>query len=102
MKKTIKDFEKEQQICIDIVKKKNADYSHSHFLQNFDNFGYKGIMVRLGDKFDRIKTFYFKDKFEVKDETLVDTLRDLANYAIFCILKYEEEKDDKDSNINRK
>lgn len=60
-KKTIKDFEKEQKKCLELVKVKNADYSNKHFLLNFDDFGYKGIIIRIGDKFSRLRTFYSKD-----------------------------------------
>lgn len=93
MKKTIEDFEKEQIRCIDLIKVKNADYSNKHFLYNFDDFGYKGIIVRIGDKFSRLRTLYSKEAIEVKNETIIDTLRDISNYAILCILKYEEDKE---------
>lgn len=99
MKKTIKDFEKEQNKCLELVKVKNVDYSNKHFLYNFDDFGYKGIIVRIGDKFSRLRTFYDKEKFGVKDESIIDTLRDIANYAIFCILKYEEDKESEEEGI---
>lgn len=100
MKKTIKDFEKEQNKCLELVKSKNIDYSNKHFLYNFDDFGYKGIIVRIGDKFSRLRTFYGKEKAEVKDESVIDTLRDIANYAILCILKYEEDNQKTDDKNN--
>jgi len=97
-KKTLNDFIKEQKNCFEIVKKKNSDYSNKHFLFNFDDFGFRGIIVRIGDKFSRLRTFYSKNKLNIKDEGIKDTLRDLSNYALLCLLKYEEEEYDKNSN----
>jgi len=92
MKKTIKNFVEEQENCLELVKKKNQDYTTTHFLENFDDFGWKGILVRIGDKYSRLKSFYKKGNFQIKDEKVEDTLRDLSNYALLCLLKFQEEK----------
>ena len=47
--------------------------------------------IRLGDKFNRFKTLSRKlDSQHVSDESLKDTLLDLANYAIMTVLEMEE------------
>ena len=37
--------------------------------------------------------FAKKEKLKVKDESIKDTLIDLANYAIIALILYEEEKE---------
>ena len=54
---------------------------------------WKGCCVRIGDKFSRIMGFAKKEKLKVKDESIKDTLIDLANYAIIALILYEEEKE---------
>ena len=46
---------------------------------------WKGILVRMSDKWARIVQLSTKEA-AVKDETIEDTLLDLANYALLCIL----------------
>jgi hypothetical protein len=50
-----------------------------------------GCLVRLSDKFERVIQLS-KHKAQVKDESIVDTLIDLANYALIAIILYDEEK----------
>lgn len=59
---------------------------------------WKGIVVRLGDKFSRICNFAKQNELKVKDESLEDTLLDNAVYSLLCIVLYREwRKDDKTS-----
>ena len=52
---------------------------------------WKGCCVRLGDKFSRIMGFAKKELLEVKDESIKDTLVDMANYALIALILYEED-----------
>jgi hypothetical protein len=52
---------------------------------------FTGCLVRLSDKFERVIQLS-KHKAQVKDESIVDTLIDLANYALIAIILYDEEK----------
>lgn len=63
---------------------KNHDYGNS-FVQSLDKFGLIASIVRMGDKMNRIETLASK-KAEVKDESVEDTLLDLANYAIMTVM----------------
>tara|TARA_X000000950_G_C13347258_1_gene430941 strand:+ start:203 stop:514 length:312 start_codon:yes stop_codon:yes gene_type:complete len=56
---------------------------------------WKGCCVRLGDKFSRTMGFAKKELLEVKDESIKDTLIDMANYALIALILYEEYKDGK-------
>ncbi len=70
--------------------KKNHDYGDS-FHQTFVEEGMAMSRIRLGDKLNRFKTLSRKlDSQKVSDESLKDTLLDLANYAIMTVLEMED------------
>lgn len=85
-------------ICDELNKlyeKKNHDYGDS-FHQTFVEEGLAMPRIRLGDKFSRFKTLSRltnsdSDQQQVTDESIRDTLMDLANYAIMTILEMDEE-----------
>lgn len=87
-------IERHKQICDEIntlYAKKNHDYGDS-FHQTFVEEGLVMSRIRLGDKFSRFKTLSKNAERQVKNETLRDTLIDMANYAIMTILEMEEEE----------
>lgn len=63
---------------------KNHDYGDS-FEISCNKFGIIAGIVRMGDKMNRIETLAVK-KAEVNDESIKDTLLDLANYAIMTVM----------------
>ncbi len=76
---------------------KNSDYNPTEDpLANFKMcaaFGiepWKGILVRITDKIARLQSFARKGKYQVQDEKVEDTLKDLATYAILCLIVYQE------------
>ena len=71
---------------------KNKDYGDS-FSQSLDKYGIIASLVRMGDKMNRIDSLYDKPTTEV-DESLVDSLEDLANYAIMTAMWLEKQADD--------
>ena len=86
-------IEKHLKICNELnalYAKKNHDYGDSFHL-SFNEEGMAMARIRLGDKLNRFKTLSRSTKQEVKDESLRDTLIDLANYAIMTILEMENE-----------
>lgn len=84
--------ERHKQICMELnalYARKNHDYGDS-FHQTFVEEGMAMPRIRLGDKFNRFKTLSRKlDSQRVTDESLKDTLLDLANYAIMTVLELE-------------
>ena len=68
--------------------KKNHDYGDS-FHQTFVEEGMAMARIRLGDKFNRFKTLSRGNEQKVNDESIRDTLVDLANYAIMTVLEME-------------
>ena len=63
---------------------KNHDYGNS-FEQSCNKFGIIAAIVRMGDKMNRLESLAVK-KAEVKDESIKDTLLDMANYAIMTVM----------------
>lgn len=69
---------------IETFVKKNHDYGNS-FDRSLDKFGLVASVVRMGDKMNRIESLINKDA-KVKDESIRDTLLDLANYAVMTVM----------------
>lgn len=70
---------------------KNHDYGDS-FHQTFTEEGMAMARIRLGDKLARFKSLTKSGVQEVKDESIRDTLIDLANYAIMTVLEMDDLK----------
>lgn len=71
---------------------KNHDYGNS-FDQSLDKFGLIASIVRMGDKMNRLETLVTK-KAQVKDESIKDTLLDLANYSIMTVMWLNKNNND--------
>ena len=71
---------------------KNKDYGDS-FTRSLDKRGIVASIVRMEDKMNRIDSLYDKPTTEV-DESLVDSLEDLANYAIMTAIWLEKQVED--------
>lgn len=82
----------------EIYKAKNADYGDSVH-DTFLKYGLLSFLVRMEDKISRLRSLTLKGKKEqrVKNESIIDTLQDLANYAILAIIELEEQADTKNS-----
>lgn len=77
---------------IPILRRKGHDYSGDDVHSNFRDFGWEGVIVRIGDKYHRLKTFILQRVLQVEDETIEDTLKDLINYGFIALLLYRESK----------
>lgn len=70
-------------------KKKRNDYGPST-RDTWEKYGPISMLVRMDDKMNRFKNLAIDDtKCLVKDESVKDTLLDLANYALITILELE-------------
>jgi hypothetical protein len=72
---------------------KNKDYGDS-FGKLRKKFGNIAILVRLGDKLERAERLMLSGEQRVKDESIEDTLRDLANYAIMELVERIAEREE--------
>lgn len=73
----------------DTYKAKNHDYGNS-FADLFSECGMPYAYGHLKEKLNRIKSLMSKEA-EVKSENMVDSLMDLANYAILTIMELRKE-----------
>ena len=73
----------------DVLNQKNLAYGDS-FSKSVDKYGLSVIGVRLSDKYNRIEHLITHHEFKENDESLEDTLLDMAGYAILG-LKYLKE-----------
>ena len=77
----------------ELYARKNHDYGDS-FHTTFVEEGLAMARIRLGDKFSRFKTLSRlscndRDQQQVTNESIRDTLLDLANYAIMTVLEMD-------------
>lgn len=68
--------------------RKNRDYGNS-FAKSYKEYGMTMPCIRLEDKLNRLKSL-IKNEAAVSDETIEDTLLDLANYAIMTVIERSE------------
>lgn len=83
--------ERHGKLCMELNRlytKKNADYGDS-FHETFLEEGVAMSRIRLSDKLNRFKKLSHGGDQNVKDESIRDTLMDLANYAIMTVLEME-------------
>lgn len=74
----------------DTHEKKNHDYGNS-FAKSMDEFGMPAAAIRLSDKLNRFKSL-IKSEAQVKDESIEDTLLDMAAYAIMTVEYLKKKK----------
>lgn len=63
--------------------RKNADYGNS-FEKTMDTFGIIAPVIRLNDKVNRLTNLVKSEDPQV-DESIEDTLLDLANYSVMTL-----------------
>lgn len=88
-------FKKITEKMYEVYKAKNADYGDSFNITR-DEYP-NAILIRLQDKFLRLKQLY-RNNFEanVQNESVKDTLMDMANYCILELIAITEQE-----NINK-
>lgn len=66
--------------------RKNADYGNS-FSDMFRELGAVTAVTRIGDKYNRFKSLAIKNDIKVLEESLIDTLMDMANYCLMTVME---------------
>ena len=82
----------------DLYTRKHHDYGDS-FAKSYQEWGLAMPCIRLDDKLNRLKSLA-KNSAQVQDESIRDTLLDLANYAIMTVIEMELEKGEKENARN--
>lgn len=72
---------------------KGQDYGDS-FGETYRKLGIISALTRISDKYNRLISLATKPEEErkVKDESIQDTLLDMANYCIMTVIEMEAEK----------
>jgi len=88
----------DHQLHLDLILKmhetykiKNIDYGSS-FSEQYEEHGILSAIIRFDDKIRRIKQLMRRGKAEVNDESLKDSVQDLANYAVMLWMELEKEE----------
>lgn len=87
----IESFKRVTDAMNDLYIKKNHDYGNS-FTETYRKLGIISAVTRMLDKMNRIVSLVTKTEQKVNDESLRDTLIDLANYAVMTIIELDGEK----------
>jgi hypothetical protein len=83
---------------VELSRRKNSDYADNE--DPFKNFracefygvsAARGIIVRMSDKLTRVANLLDRDA-AVRDESILDSLSDLANYSMILRMYLENEK----------
>ena len=86
---TTEKIQKQCDLLADLLKRKNADYGDSfserpYLLPNITTN--TSAYIRLSDKFHRLRTLLNIEEPDRKvDETIEDTLRDIAGYCLLLL-----------------
>ena len=94
--------------CLDIMLKKNSDYTggkkSTDVFANFRSSRYLGIhpvigiMMRVMDKIQRIKSFTADGELKVDNESVDDACEDVVNYMILAKAIFKEEREKNENN----
>ena len=79
---------KVQKEAFSLFEKKNKDYGDA-----FATFGPVGVIVRMGDKINRLTSVTKNGVNLVDNESLRDTLIDLHNYSAMAIMLMDEKNE---------
>lgn len=88
-------------LCQEIHKtyvRKNHDYGDS-FSKSFDTYGIISAMVRMSDKWNRLEELTIKNGTARVNESIRDTLMDLANYALLTVMELDCRDIEADTNV---
>jgi Domain of Unknown Function (DUF1599). len=73
----------------DLLIRKNHDYGDS-FSKQYEKYGLLSGIIRMDDKMARIENLLKSDS--KVDESIEDSLKDLAGYAILTIVEMRKQK----------
>ena len=76
-----------------LFERKNRDYGDA-----FANYGPIGVIVRMGDKINRLSSVTNNGINLVKTESIRDTLIDLHNYSAMAIMLMDQDEKDISNN----
>lgn len=79
----------------DTLIRKNSDYGDA-FSKRFAKHGILSAFIRMEDKWFRLDNLISGGEQKVKDESIEDTLRDLAGYISLTLVELGKRKEQED------
>jgi hypothetical protein len=77
---------------LELYTRKNSDYGDS-FEKTHTEYGITAFLVRAQDKINRLRSIDKKrGDIKVKDESIEDTIQDLATYSIMTLIELQNDK----------
>lgn len=90
--KKVKEFVSICKEMTELYNLKNIDYGDS-FGKSFEEWGMTMPCIRLTDKLNRLCSLTKNFSQRVQDESIEDTLKDLANYSIMTLIELRRLKE---------
>jgi hypothetical protein len=84
-------YDRHAEICTelnDTYKAKNVAYGDA-FGKTFQKYGKISALTRMSDKWNRTEALMLGAKNDVSDESIKDTLKDMANYCLITLIEME-------------
>ena len=73
-----------------VYTEKNKNYGDS-FGISIKKYGMIAALTRISDKFNRLEQLILTRSDGTKDESLIDTMLDMANYCLMTVMEIEDE-----------
>ena len=90
METKVDKFGKIAQEMVDTYSRKNHDYGDS-FGESIKKYGPIAGLVRMSDKWNRLNSLILGNEAKVKEESIIDTLTDLACYSVMLRMEMESQ-----------
>lgn len=89
--KNIEQFSDVTNQMANLYELKNKNYGNS-FSKSYEEYGLTMVCIRLEDKLRRLKSLTMQgEEANSDDESIRDTLIDLANYSVMAIMELDNE-----------
>lgn len=86
----VKTFRELTNSLADLYERKNEAYGDS-FSRSVEKYGLIAALTRLSDKFNRAEALILGAQNKVPDESLTDTLLDIAAYSIMTAIELKKQ-----------
>lgn len=90
-KRLIGNIEREAQNLVDTLRRKNSDYGNS-FSELFSEIGMPYAYIHMAEKLNRIKSIMDSHGTHSVSESMEDSIRDLAGYAILTLAHINDDE----------
>lgn len=93
--RNVNKIQRHEELCKQIHEvyvQKNTAYGDS-FGKSFEDWGIAAAAIRLSDKWNRFVNLAKHSEIDKGDESIKDTLTDMANYALMTVMELEKKNE---------